>query len=179
VLVETPIGNLTFEAFADGVPLCAPVVSFRSGHVEPALPSGMSVAGSVGVLVALEPEITLQGVRIRATWEGAAGAVVSPTSGERLDAQEWVGQGHIVVLGTEDGEALADRLVEHGLRLDPYPVHYSPLGLEVVLPQVPAGSATTLHFVVAVNTHPEPVDCSAWFAADVPHERMYMLLGGT
>ena len=179
MIVETPIGNLRFVAYADGEPLGATVATFRCGVLEPILPLGMSVTRSVGVMVAVHPQVTMQNFQVRALWTEEPPTNASPSSGERLDAQEWVGGGHIVVLGTEDGEALEDRLTEHGLLPDTYPVSNLPVGLEVTLPQVPAGFTTTLHFIVAINTHPEPVDCSAWFAADVPHERVHRVLSGS
>jgi len=39
-------------------------------------------------------------------------------------------------------------------------------------------AAITLHFVVAINIYPEPVEDSAWFAVDVPHQRVLAGLAG-
>ena len=154
-------------------------MTFRCGELEPILPPGMSVTRSLGVLVAVHPQITMQNVHVRAIWEEEPPAIANPCSGERLDAQEWVGGGHIVVLGTEDDEALENRLTAHGLHPDTYPVSSLPIGFEVTLPRVPADLTTTLHFIIVINTHPEPTDCSAWFAADVSHERVRRVLGGS
>ena len=33
----------------------------------------------------------------------------------------------------------------------------------------------SLHFVIAWNSLPEPVDCSCWYAVDVPHEKIFRL----
>jgi len=57
-------------------------------------------------------------------------------------------------------------------------VHYLPTGFDVFLPRVPAAAGTTLHFVVVINTYPEPVEDSAWFAVDVPHQRLLAELAG-
>jgi len=101
----------------------------------------------------------------------------NPQSGERLEAQSWEQGDNLVMIGTEDFEALVDRLPNHGLTESDYPVRYSSDGIEIMLPQVPAHQRTTLHFVVAVNCLPEPKGCSAWFAVDLPHQQVLGFLG--
>ena len=179
MLVETPIGNLSFSAKADGHPLDASASAFRVGEVQPRLPTGMSVTQSVAVLLSVQPQELLRNVQVTATWETELIGEGSPTSGERLDAQEWHWGGWTVVLGTEDFEALTARLPACDFREDNYPVSYNPTGLLITVPVVPAGSIATLHFIVAVNAFPEPVECSAWFAADVTHDHVLQALGGS
>ena len=38
-----------------------------------------------------------------------------------------------------------------------------------MIPVVEAGRALTLHFIVAENPCPEPVEWSSWFAVDLDH----------
>ena len=33
----------------------------------------------------------------------------------------------------------------------------------------------SLHFIIAWNSLPEPVECSCWYAVDVPHEKILLL----
>jgi hypothetical protein len=101
----------------------------------------------------------------------------NPQSGERLDAQSWEADSHVVCVGTEDFEALTFRLPNCGLRESSYPVSYHAQGIEVCLPHV--REVASLHFAVAVNAWPEPVECSAWFAADIDHSRVLDFAGGS
>ncbi|MXV05668.1 hypothetical protein DYQ95_00680 [Xanthomonas sp. LMG 9002] len=136
----------------------------------------MSVTASIAVLITLFPPIALSDVRISALWQRQFPADPRPTTGERLDALEWIDGNQIILLGTEDGDALAERLQAHGLDTNTYkhayPLRYRPNGFDVLLPQVPAAASTTVHFIVAINAYPEPAEDSAWFAADVPHQRV-------
>jgi hypothetical protein len=44
-----------------------------------------------------------------------------------------------------------------------------PKGFEIVVPKAPAAKEISLHFIVAENSFPEPVEGSAWFAVDIEH----------
>lgn len=181
---RTAVSNLSLRlsARSRGLQLGAPIVTFRHGSITPAWPPGMSVTACEGILITLRPEMALSEVCVSARWETPFTRDPSPATGQRLDAQEWIEGGRIVLLGTEDGDALAERLPTHGLDpetyRDAYPVRYLTDGFNVVLPKVPAGTTTTLHFVVAINAYPEPVGDSAWFAVDVPHQRVLAALAG-
>jgi hypothetical protein len=136
------------------------------------LPKGMAVEQATAVVVKLSPKTRRRDVRLVSRWLGSPPGPGSPASGQWLDAQSWEADSSIVVIGTEDFEALAARLPRLCLKGDDHPVTYQPDGLEVALPNVPAGQLTSLHFIVAVNALPEPVECSAWFAVDVPHGQL-------
>ena len=178
MLVKTPIGNLIFRASLDGRPLDINACSWRIGELRPDLPKGMSVARSIAVLFLAHPGESLRNLQLSGAWEDEPPGKGGAASGQSLDAQEWEADGWTVVLGTEDYDALATRLPDCGFREDDYPVSYKPSGLTITVPAIPLDTATTLHFIVAINAFPEPVECSAWFAADVPHQQVLEALGG-
>ncbi len=78
----------------------------------------------------------------------------------------------MVVVGTEDEEALSQRLPF--VRDDPFQsiAEFAPQSIQVKLPLVPKGAHFGLHFIIAENPSPEPVDASAWFAVEIPHARL-------
>ena len=173
MFLQTPIGALSFSASVHGREIPADEVLFKHAQLEPHLPPGMSVDSLDAVLVKLKPHLSLQAVVISCKWLSTPGAWDDRPTGECLDAQSWVSDNKLVLIGTEDFDGLARRLKEHGLFGEPSPssncVNYCNDGFEIVLPQVPAHQITSLHFIVASNHYPEPVDCSAWYAVDVPH----------
>ena len=170
MIVRTPIGALGFTATSDGRHLSATEVAFQPVELVPNVPPHMSIQSLIAVLVTLRPASEMSAVRVTCAWLSPQPTPGSPESGERLDAQSWRADNHVVFVGTEDLEALSSRLPDCELTIASYPVTYSAQGLEVRLPRV--RSAASLHFTVAVNSWPEPVECSAWFAVDVDHSRV-------
>jgi hypothetical protein len=167
--LDTTLGPFLLVAACDRRP---GEVSLDVRTFEPrlSLPSGMSVFRCRAVVLRVTSQVDIAGLR----WscESPPGVVGSPCSGEGLDAQEWEAGNRMVVVGTEDEDALASRL---GLRpQEPHRgwVRYSPRKLEVTIPWVPASAAFGLHFIVAENTSPEPIEASAWFAVDIQHEQL-------
>lgn len=92
-----------------------------------------------------------------------------PNSGQNLDAQSWrIGDGSLTI-GTEDGEAIQDRIPWIVFDRDDYPINHLPDGFKIVLKQVPVLSNFSLHFVTAYNRIAS-TDESEWFAAEIPHQ---------
>jgi len=177
MVIQNTIGALLFSAYAKGRILAADEAIFKHTQLEPRLPPGMSVDLLEAVLVVLEPQEPLNAVTISCKWVKVPGPWDNRPSGECLDAQSWVLDDKLVLIGTEDSDSLSFRLTEHGLLNAPYPVNYCNEGFEIVLPLVPACRITSLHFIVASNHYPEPVDCSAWYAVDVPHGHVLTAVG--
>jgi hypothetical protein len=42
------------------------------------------------------------------------------------------------------------------------------------LKRIPAGVRIGLHYIVAENSNPEPLECSAWYAVDILHDQLFM-----
>jgi len=173
MILQTPIGEIEFAVTHGADELVSESeATFTLVPLKPVLPKGMAVEQASAILVELHPEADRRAVNVAFRWLGSPPGSGSPESGECLDAQSWEANGFIVVVGTEDFEALASRLPGLGFREDAYPVNYRPDGMEIRLPIVPADQLTSVHFVVAVNSIPEPIECSAWFAVDVAHSRL-------
>jgi hypothetical protein len=176
MIVQTPLGALDFTASTEGRRLAAPEATFQRVELLPEIPQHMSVQSLVAVLVTLRPGSELRAVNVACRWSTPQARPADAQSGEGLDALSWQAEDRIVLVGTEDFEALSARLPGCGLVEVPYPVTYHPQGLEIALPRV--REAVSLHFAIAVNAWPEPAQHSAWFAVDVDHARILAAAGG-
>jgi hypothetical protein len=172
MILETPLGRLEFGARAVGRQLTHADVSFRLVEVHEELPPGMAVESLSAVLVQLRPRSRLRDVRVTCRWLRRPPVSGTPESGERLEAQSWKAAGFVVMVGTEDFEALASRHPSCRITEVDNPVRYHADGIEVRLPVVPAMLLTSLHFAVAVNPLPEPAECSSWYAVDIQHGKL-------
>lgn len=177
MVIQTPIGELSFSVSAYGQQLAVDETHLKHARIEPHLPPGMAVDSLEAVLVELTPHTQLRTVTISCKWVSTPGVWDDRPTGEYLDAQSWVVDSKLVLIGTEDLDSLVTRLTDHGLLDAPYPVVYCDDGFEIVLSRVPARQMTSLHFIVASNHYPEPVDCSAWYAVDVPHAHVRAAAG--
>ena len=167
--LDTALGSFVFVAVCDHRP---GEVSLELRTFEPrlSLPAGMSVLRCRAVVLRVTTQVDV--AILRWSCESPPSVAGSPCSGEDLDAQEWEAGGRLVVVGTEDEDAIARRL--GFLQLDPNAnlAQYSPQKLEMRIPCIPASAAFSLHFILAENTSPEPVDASAWFAGDIPRKHL-------
>jgi hypothetical protein len=97
-------------------------------------------------------------------------------TGESLDAITWVGPHNTIVIGTEDGEAILHRMPWLKIDGDPLSlVQYRDNGMTIPLRETPVGEQVSLHYIVAENEYPEPVECSSWFAVDMKNSRLLKL----
>ena len=78
----------------------------------------------------------------------------------------------MVTVGTEDALFLGRRAPFLGLGEEDPIAEYLPHSVSISLSKIPSDSALSLHFVIAENLSPEPVECSTWFAVDVAHEKL-------
>ena len=167
-IISTKIGNLGFKVHAsDGDISTASIVI---AEIEPTLPQGMEVEGSIGVLLTLRSSSEIKDLKFSCAWSNNE-AKGDACSGEGLDAWEWESEGQLVVIGTEDGEWLFSRLNLGKLTHDNYPVSMDANRITIELDKYPANKELSLHFVVSSNSLPEQ-DCSCWYAVDIAHERV-------
>ena len=89
-------------------------------------------------------------------------------SGEHLDAQSWhVGDG-LLMIGTEDGDALRNRMTWLPTDGTDYPIEYLSNGFRFSVAYIPPNTNLEFHFILAYNR----IECenqSEWFAVDIPH----------
>jgi len=95
----------------------------------------------------------------------------SSESGEHLDAQSWqVGDG-MLMIGTENGDVLQNRMPWIPTGANEYPIEYLPNGFRLSFAYIPPNDIVEFHFVLAYNR----IECenqSEWFAVDVPHIKL-------
>lgn len=168
-IIRTQIGNVDFKVDVSNGDISN--ASITIAEIEPILPQGMEVEGSIGVLLTLVSPSEIKDLQFSCAWSGNE-AKGDACPGEGLDAWEWENEGQLVVIGTEDGEWLFSRLNLGELTQDNYPVSMNANCITIALDQYPANTELTLHFVVSNNSLPEKEDCSCWYAIDVAHKRV-------
>jgi hypothetical protein len=92
-------------------------------------------------------------------------------SGEHLDAQSWqIGDG-LLMIGTEDGDVLQNRMPWISTDGNEYPIEYLSNGFRLSFSYIPPNARVEFHFVLAYNR----IECenqSEWFAVDIPRIKL-------
>lgn len=172
LMLPTQLGPVYFQARVTGPCLVEGNISLRHVGFVPMLPSGMSISACTAVLLEIEPDTAVQTIWLRAKL--ATEAITSACTGEHLDAQEWTDGHNLVVIGTEDGAALDLRYPSLGFA-DIVVVDFASHAMTLRLDHLRGLRGASFHFIIAENPDPEPVDSSAWFAVDQPHEGLLRL----
>ncbi|SDW85773.1 hypothetical protein [Roseicitreum antarcticum] len=172
LILPTQLGFLSFEAQVTGASLVDDDISLQGIAFAPKLPAGMTTSTCTAVLLQVRQGKELQSLRLHA--ELATEAVASACTGEYLDAQEWSDGESLVVIGTEDSQALDIRYPCMGFA-DILSVDFGPQSMTLKIDRLPSSPAASFHFIVAENPDPEPVEPSAWFAVDQSHKELLRL----
>lgn len=142
-------------------------IAIRRVDVVPQLPDGMAVDLVSAFLIDVPTAFPVYDL----TFDCRLAAIEQEgdaNSGQYLDAQSWpIGDG-LLMIGTEDGEALQARMPWLNFNEDDYPIRYLPDGLRLELAMVPAKKRLDFHFVLAYNHVDRQCD-SEWFAVDIAH----------
>jgi len=148
-------------------------MSLRSIAFTPKLPTGMTTSACTAVLLQVREGKDIQSLRLHA--ELATGAVASACTGEYVDAQEWSNGESLVVVGTEDSQALDIRYPGLGFA-NILSVDFGSQSMTLKIDRLSLSPAASFHFIVAENPDPEPIERSAWFAVDQSHEALLRLI---
>ncbi len=171
--LKTPIGSLSFSGMADEGDLSNCKITVC--RIEPEIPKGMSVERCISVLLHCSSTKPMRGFVFSCEWDNLH-AVGYGNSGEALDAWEWESDGIMIMIGTEDSEWLNSRLgLDKDYSSGNYPVTMNNNKISIEIESIQEVKDLSLHFIIAWNTLPEPVDCSCWYAVDVPHEKILKL----
>lgn len=168
--LKTPIGSLSFSAMTEEgdfdnckITIC---------RLDPEIPKGMSVDSCISVLLRCSASKPLKNFVFSCEWDELR-TVGYGNSGEALDAWEWESDDILVMIGTEDSEWLNSRLgLDKEYSIENYPVTMKDNKINIEIENFIEDKDLSLHFVIAWNSLPEPVDCSCWYAVDVPHEKI-------
>ncbi len=161
--VETPLGCINFEAKVSGS------TKIKMLDLPCTLSNGMTLDRVVAYVLFVEPGVDSAALTFAAHLDNES-LSGSPESGECLDCVTWESSNWALSLGTEDGDALSQRLKILDVETHEYPISYSSSGLELRLAGLERGKALSFHFIVAYKRLPDSRGCSTWFAVDVPHE---------
>lgn len=172
-ILPTQLGSLSFQALVTGASLVDDDISLKGIAFAPKLPAGMTFSACTAVLLQVRPGKDIQSLRLHA--ELATRTVASACTGEYLDAQEWRDGESLVIIGTEDSQALDIRYPGVGFA-NILSVDFGPQSMTLMIDRLSLSPAASFHFIVAENPHPEPVESSAWFAVDQPHEDLLRLI---
>lgn len=145
-------------------------LSVRRVEITPDLPDGMAVDFVTAFLIELVTSSSVHDFAFdcRLVCSPSKG---DPNSGENLDAQSWsIGNG-LLMIGTEDCEALRARMTWLDISLDNDLVSYLRDGFRLTFPYIPAKRQLSFHFVIAYNQIDKHCD-SEWFAVDIPHANL-------
>jgi hypothetical protein len=99
-------------------------------------------------------------------------------TGEWLLSQSWRGDGRLVHVGTEDIDVLEARLPRCWFDRrgrSRFRVHDDMAdvdGVTIEVPYVEARDTITLHYIVAENPLPQPLEESTWCAVNVKHDKV-------
>ncbi len=169
LIVETPIGSLSFKFQASEGDLSS--ASVRASKLEPHIPDGMAVEGSIAVLLRVNSTTRIRDLNFTCSWVNL-NIDGSGCTGEALDAWEWEKDGELVIVGTEDGDWLGSRLnIEEQIQ-DSYPVTIMNNCIAINIQEFPENKELTLHYIISWNSLPEKVDSACWYAVDVAHNRV-------
>jgi hypothetical protein len=174
--VQTPLGKLNFYLTAiDGE---AKGVTISHCQIYPSLPEYISVDGCVVVLLQFSVMEQIEEVNFCCAWEDLKIEGYG-NHGEGLEAYEWQDDNHLVMIGTEDPQYLNHRipLVPAEIyKAGDYPITMEENEIRICLKKLPADSSYSLHYVIAWNKIPEPLEISCWLAVDRTHQSIRELL---
>ena len=131
-------------------PSVANDLSVRRVRCEPMLPDGMAVDSVDGYIIEMASPAAIHNFSFDLVLHecDAKGDV---ESGEHRAAQSWqIGQG-LLLVGTEDGDALNARMPWVPMDGQRHPLRYLPNGFRLTLDYIPPKTHLGFHFVLAYN----------------------------
>lgn len=165
--IHFPFGDLDSSASWGSDQDDPNVFRLARASLTPRLPPGMSVDLAATVVGTISSVHAIYNFRFALQFSNSV-PKGSAETGESLDAQSFdIAQSRIMI-GTEDGEAIASRLKWFQLNDKTYPIGYLPNGFELSFDYIPPHAVLDFHFIIAYNSKACD-DSSEWFAVDVPH----------
>jgi hypothetical protein len=165
IILETEIGQVKAVSLFCADALDPNQISLKAITFTPSLPPQMSVRKCTALLLTIDQPTTIQRLNFSLSLDSKI--LGSPCTGECLEAQEWNDGDKLLVIGTEDSQALTCRLPL--LCKQEEVLNYTPHSLTLNLHDLPKSKPLSFHFILAENNIPEPEESSAWFAVDQKH----------
>ena len=167
IQLETGVGQVTASSLICANDLAADNIYLTTFNFKPRLPKGMSVQNCIAILLTIDTSVQIRNLKFGLSI--ASKVPGSSCTGEGLDAQEWSDQGKLVVIGTENDEALMQRIPTLAPK-NIVIVDFTSQSMVLEFRNLPLIGKQSFHFIVAENTDPELMDASAWFAVDQNHD---------
>ncbi|MEO4041152.1 hypothetical protein AAFN47_06040 [Hoeflea sp. CAU 1731] len=165
--VETQLGRVAASAQLISPDLAEEAVSLKVVPFKPKLPPGMSVRTCTAILLVIDGSVEIERLSFGLTLESPLQGDLNP--GQHLVAEKWADGANLVMIGTEDGEALDLRFPILGFTEDTPVITCTAHAMTLELTGLPKLDNPSFHFVIAEKEDPKPFDASAWFAVDQNH----------
>lgn len=166
--LKTLLGLLTVETQIEGLGISDNDLTVRMEDFDPELPDGYQVARCRGILICVNKNALEFKISIKASLESEVDG--NPCTGQGLGGMEWENSKSLLVVGTEDAEAILYRMPWQNIQEDEEIVSYKKNSIELNTSVKPDSPPTTFHMIIAENPLPETPPCSAWFAVDTGHK---------
>lgn len=148
------------------------------------LPIHMQVDGSCGLLIRVMNLSDDLWLRCTAYWKEHQWITGGSNTGQYLECSTWENDHHYVSLGTEDAEALQDRMNNNKLMPilieDEKELTFSDMNrIGIYLPSIESHKICQFHFYVAWKRYTDHEDVDTWYAVDqqaeliLEHEEFY------
>jgi len=168
--IDTALGILTFVVSIEGNDVSSENIILKTFPIKPNLPTGMNVRNCNAILIQLSKSNKPFGLTYSAVLESNLNGTTC--TGEHLDAIEWEDSQSILVVGTEDGEALKSRMPWWNNDTIESSASYETSFLRINHAKALHPKEISVHFIIAENPTPEPEECSSWFAVDCEHSKI-------
>ena len=163
---QTAIGKVKAVSLICAKNITKDCITLKLIKFKPRLPTGMSVQNCTAILLTIDSQAPIQSLEFSVTI--ASKALGSSCTGQHLDAQEWRNPSKLITIGTEDREALMQRMPE--LKFENIVIkEFSPHSMTLCLQKLHGIKRPSFHFIIAENDNPELAEDSTWFAVDQSH----------
>lgn len=135
------------------------------------LPIHMTVDGSCGLLIRVMNLSDDLSLRCTAYWKEHQWITGGSSTGQYLECSTWENDHHYVSLGTEDAEALQDRMNNNKLMpisiQDEKELTFSDMNrIGIYLPSIKSHKICQFHFYIAWKRYTDDEDVDTWYAVD-------------
>jgi len=168
--LDTALGIVEVTVSIEGTDIAADIIALSIFPLNPELPLGMSVNECKAVLIQIGETRKSFNLNYRAKLK----STISGTSctGQFLAAMEWEDNKSILTIGTEDGEAICNRIFGLDTAKFDFEESYEPHFLDIKISELIPSQEMSFHIVIAENPLPEPKEASSWFAVDYSHSKI-------
>ncbi len=174
-IVKTTLGEILFKV--DAMEGNLPDAKICTATVVPDIPSHLEAPRCTAILLKIFSLTPIKNLTFSFSWikcdsEGYG------CGGEGLEAWEWEKNNKLVMIGTEDDEALKAR-ISPAAKLGKYPIKRDGNSIQIKVEHYPEKNELTLHYIIAESNSSKENNTSCWFAVDIKNSKVMELIGNT